>query len=494
MAEEVRYSLKLDGVDNFDKSLSGLNNSANILESSIGKIGAAAIAAFSVYKIYDFTKSIVEAGSKIENARTGLTTLLKDQEEASKVIKDTMADAMATPFEFEGLLLANKALISAGVNSQEARKDVLSLANAVAATGGSNDELTRMVVNMQQIKNAGQATAMDIRQFAYAGINMHKLLADSMGLPIEKVRDMRITYDMLTSALEKAHDKGGMYENGLENMAKNTSVQLSNIGDAFFQLKVKMFDDMKPMFDAVINVIQNTVKGFSELWNWIIENKGKLTGIFEPIINLGRSIWQFFEPIKDIFNFLKPIFFEIVGIAYQLGASMMNALSGIIDVAHTIYVALEKLYIIDAIKLILTGVWETLKLVGNGIIFLYDHTLKPIFDAIGWVYGQIKDLLGIKDYKVNVGITGLPEKQKENAIEGSKGSASAGKSGALTPSNESSKVTGTKQVTINVSINKLVEMIKIEARNIKEGANSASEDVAKALLGAVNQFSASADI
>ena len=59
---------------------------------------------------------------------------------------------------------------------------------------------------------------------------------------------------------------------------------------------------------------------------------------------------------------------------------------------------------------------------------------------------------------------------------------------------QSDKVTGTKQVTINVSINKLVEMVKIEARNIKEGVNSAAPDVAKALLSAVNQFSASTDI
>ena len=60
--------------------------------------------------------------------------------------------------------------------------------------------------------------------------------------------------------------------------------------------------------------------------------------------------------------------------------------------------------------------------------------------------------------------------------------------------NASDKVSGTKQVIINVSINKLVETIKIEAQNIKDGVNSAGSDVARALLDAVNQFSASTDI
>lgn len=64
----------------------------------------------------------------------------------------------------------------------------------------------------------------------------------------------------------------------------------------------------------------------------------------------------------------------------------------------------------------------------------------------------------------------------------------------LVPESNSDKVSGTKQVIINVSINKLVETIKIEAQNIKDGVNSAGSDVARALLDAVNQFSASTDI
>ena len=54
------------------------------------------------------------------------------------------------------------------------------------ATGGGNDELTRMASNLQQIKNAGKATAMDIRQFAYAGIDVYGILADYLGKTTEE--------------------------------------------------------------------------------------------------------------------------------------------------------------------------------------------------------------------------------------------------------------------------------------------------------------------
>lgn len=37
------------------------------------------------------------------------------------------------------------------------REDAMNLANAIAATGGGNDELARMATNMQQIKTVGKS-------------------------------------------------------------------------------------------------------------------------------------------------------------------------------------------------------------------------------------------------------------------------------------------------------------------------------------------------
>lgn len=54
--------------------------------------------------------------------------------------------------------------------------------------GGGSDELGRMAQNLQQIKNAGKATAADIKQFAYAGIDVYGILADYTGKSTAEVQ------------------------------------------------------------------------------------------------------------------------------------------------------------------------------------------------------------------------------------------------------------------------------------------------------------------
>jgi tape measure domain-containing protein len=288
MAQEVKYTLSLQ--DLLTGKLNQANDAANRFESTMGRaqsrlngFGAALGVTFGLAAVTAFANKMVSAGTTVENSLTGLTTLLKDSAEAQGVVNATMEDATKTPFAFEGLLSANKALISAGVESKAAREDVLNLANAIAATGGGDDELQRMVVNLQQIKNVGKATALDIKQFAFAGVNVYKVLAEATGKPIEKIKDMEVSYDMLTMALKKAHDEGGIYYNGLENMQANTSVRISNLGDSVFQLSVKMFNDLKPAIDTIISGLASFVQAMTDGWNWLVRNK-------EQIVNVGKVL------------------------------------------------------------------------------------------------------------------------------------------------------------------------------------------------------------
>ena len=159
MQNIVTYVLGLQS-GQFESGLARANGLTNNLTSSINGLGAAIGVTFGVAGIAMFTKSMIDAGSKIEDAQTGLTTLLGDAAEARKVINNTLEDAQKTPFAFEGLLAANKALISADETAKGARTAVLNLSNAIAATGGGDAELQRMVVNLQQVKNVGHASAL----------------------------------------------------------------------------------------------------------------------------------------------------------------------------------------------------------------------------------------------------------------------------------------------------------------------------------------------
>lgn len=198
----------------------------------------------AVQGVEQIARAGVEFNAKMESYQTAFTTLLKDGDEAARVMAQIREDAARTPFDVDSLTQANQMLISTGLSAEDARKDVLNLANAVAGTSGGSAELARMAANMQQIKNVGKATAMDIRQFAMAGINIYGLLADATGKTTEEVKEMEVSYDLLSEALARASEEGGMYAGAMEAQSKSFTGRLSTLKDNISQLEGALTEDL----------------------------------------------------------------------------------------------------------------------------------------------------------------------------------------------------------------------------------------------------------
>lgn len=515
--ENVQYELSLrdllsDKIKTADDATQKFESHMGGLQSAIKKVGIAIGGAFVLNKIVDFGRRVVEAGSKVEDATTGLTTLLGDTAKATEVVKNTMVDATKTPFQFEGLLSANQQLIAAGVNADAARNDVMNLANAVAASGKGNVEFERMATNLAQIKTVGKATAMDIKQFGIAGINIYKVLAEATGKPISAVKEMDVSYEMLTGALQKAHEQGGIFYNGLENMSKNTSVKISNLGDTIFVSMVDIFQKMKPLTDFVLGGIADLLGKVSEeignldlqgFANGMIDAfKGLydyLQPLFAPIQRFFQAAWdgvqkvwnalkQFSSEGSSIMNGLRDALGYIIDLLSGWFSSFQSFLAGVIDVAHTIYVILEKLKIISFVKDLFITVWNVVQWIGDKLEWIYEHTIAPILDGISWAYKQLKGILGISESVATPTKTAAEKSATQMAMSAS---ATGATKGAGIPEvggagKETKGVTGQKVTTINVTIDKLIENFKISTTTIQEGSSKVRELVAQTLLNAVN--------
>lgn len=210
------------------------------------RIGEAFVdmAAKAVKGVEQIAQAGIEFNAKMEQYQTGFKTLLGSEEEAAKVMAQIREDAARTPFDVDSLTQATQMLVSTGMSADSARGDVLNLANAIAATGGGSAELSRMAANMQQVKNVGKATAMDIRQFAMAGINIYGLLADATGKTTEEVKDMEVSYDLLSMALQKAAAEGGMYAGAMEAQSQTFNGRISTLKDNATQLAGVLTQDL----------------------------------------------------------------------------------------------------------------------------------------------------------------------------------------------------------------------------------------------------------
>lgn len=215
-------------------------------------------------------KKVVEAGvsynAQLEQYQTALTNMLGSASAAENALEQIKQDAARTPFDTAGLVKANELLISTGVDADSSRKVILALGDAVSATGGGNEELSRMAQNLQQIKNAGKATAADIKQFAYAGIDVYGILADYTGKSTAEVQKMTVTYDVLTAALEKASDEGGRYYNSMSTQSETLNGRMSTLTDNATQLAGLMTADLTDGIKMVVGNLNDMTVAAAEAY------------------------------------------------------------------------------------------------------------------------------------------------------------------------------------------------------------------------------------
>lgn len=272
------------------KSLASAITQGTVMAGIFSKLGSAALSAAE-----GFISSGIEYNAQIEKYTTGFTNMLGSAEAAQQVMSQIQEDAAKTPFDVESLTKANQYLISAGENASYARNTIMALGDAVSATGGGNDELNRMSQNLQQIANTGKATTADIKQFAYAGIDVYGILADYTGKSTTEVQNMTISYDLLTQALQAASEEGGRYYNSMDTQSQTMNGRVSTLQDNVKQLAGLLTGDLSSGVGVVIGNLNDMLVAAQEAYKtdgWI-GLAGAITGLTEPI-NTAKNAFKDF--------------------------------------------------------------------------------------------------------------------------------------------------------------------------------------------------------
>lgn len=318
-AERERLTEVQQALNNADAYMKSFKNSTkestNEQKSFIGMLtGAIAkanilsnITQTAVSKVKDFAVQFVQSGidynAQIERYTVGFTNMLGSAEAAQQAMAKIQEDAARTPFNVEALTQANQLLISAGENAGYSEKVILALGNAVNAAGGGNAELSRMAQNLQQIANVGKAASIDIKQFAYAGINIYQVLADYTGKSVQEVQNMTISYDLLSQALIAASEEGGRYYGAMETQSQTMNGRMSTLQDNVKQLAGLLTGNLTSALGGVITKLNEMVLAAQDAykldgWSGLI---GEITGLSNVIDKAKSSA----VGLKAVFDALK---------------------------------------------------------------------------------------------------------------------------------------------------------------------------------------------
>ena len=295
----------------------------------------------------------INYSAQMESYTVAIKNFVGDSEKAAQIVEQIKESAKSSPFDTSELVRANMLLMSSGVEAEKSQKMILALGDSIAATGGGNDELIRMAQNLQQIQNVGKASAMDIRQFGMAGINIYGILADQLGVSVEEVKKMDVSFDQLYEAFTKASSEGGMYFGAMGTQASTFNGQIS-------KLKAEVSEGLGTAFEGLFEILEK------ELMPKLLEYVESID--FEKMSN---DIVGIYETVEAIVGFLAENQAVIMGILTAIGTTLI------------VVTLFEKVPIlIENAKLALTGLWAVLE-------------ANPIIIIIGLIAGLIVYLVNL---------------------------------------------------------------------------------------------------
>lgn len=225
----------------------------------------------------------IKYAANLETMRAGFVTLLGSTNAANAAITKIQHDAATTPFTFPGLVSANQLLTSVTKNSDESERLLLNVGKALTAMGKGQPELDRIIVNLQQIGAIGHANAIDIKQFAYAGI------------PI---------YDLLNAKLKDT--KAAIVDNSKaigDNSAKLNTLKQSL---AVAQQQQKEFTDKTKESTKLIN--SNKISNYTDQINSLTGKTGSLTAANGKLTTSQSSLDDAISNGKITFKLLEDTF------------------------------------------------------------------------------------------------------------------------------------------------------------------------------------------
>ena len=140
---------------------------------------------------------VMQAG-RIQEAQIGFETLFDSADKARAVIHEMQEFAAKTAFDTTGAIEMAKFMAAMGSKAEELPTHLRAVADAVAATGGNNEILRRVIINLSQVAGMARVDARTLREFAFAGIPIERILAAGLGKTVEQMGDLDKLMDKMS--------------------------------------------------------------------------------------------------------------------------------------------------------------------------------------------------------------------------------------------------------------------------------------------------------
>lgn len=223
---------------------------------------------------------------------------------------------------------------------------------------------------------------MDIRQFAYAGIDVYGLLANYLGKTTQEVKDMDISFEDLSGALIQAGQQGGKYYGAMESMSDTLTGKTAKLKVQIETLLISLTESLLPVVQKIVDKISEWIDKFNQLdpeTKEMITNALLFVGALGPVLTIVGKIITTIGTIAGGLSKLSSIIGQVSASATASGTSL-SALAGPIGIVIGVISGL----VAEFVHLFKTNEEFNAKVMeawNNIVIFFQEHVM-PIWNQL----------------------------------------------------------------------------------------------------------------
>ena len=270
--------LRLAGVEsnNLMQSHRGLLNIGGQLARRLALV-------FSVSQLTQYFRKLVEVRGQFEKTEVALTSIIGDNQKAQKLMNQTIALAIKSPFTLQQLTSYTKQLAAYQVSYEELHSTTKMLADVSAGLGV---EMDRLILAFGQVKAANYLRATEVRQFTEAGFNILGELAKyyndlkgtmlSVGDVQEMVTKRMVDFADVEAVFHRVTEAGGMFFDMQSKQAETLAGQWTNLQD---RIDV-MLNEIGSDNDGLLKGLVSTLASLIDNWEAIADVLKIVIGAF----------------------------------------------------------------------------------------------------------------------------------------------------------------------------------------------------------------------
>ncbi len=239
-------------------------------------------------------KTGIDYNTLQQTSRAALTSLLGSAQAANAQMDKLDEFARTSPFSKATFISAQQQMLAFGIEAQKVVPYLDAIQNAVAASGGSNDDIAGIVATMSKVQSSAKITAEDLNELGNRGVNAAELIGSQMGMTGAEVR----------SAITKGSLDAGQ---ALDALAAGMSERFDGAADNVKNTFAGAVDRVKAAWRDLGSALAEPLVGKN--------GGGALTGLLNELADAMRAVEDLPGPLKT----------AAVGLTGLLGAGSVAA-------------------------------------------------------------------------------------------------------------------------------------------------------------------------